>query len=77
MGREVEVPCEAVYTAKDDTENGEDDHAGEVIAFSAWGIERRNVGSTGTDFVGSDNLKGGSECKGCDKEYGEEGTEDE
>jgi hypothetical protein len=77
MGREGEVPCDAVYAAKNDTEDGEDDHAGVFIAFGAWSVESRNVSSTRRNFVGCNDLEGGSEGEGGNEEDGEEWAEDE
>jgi hypothetical protein len=76
VGREVEVPCEAMDAAKNDTEDGEDDHAGVFIAFGAWSVERRNVSSTRRNFVGGNDLEGGCKDEGGNEEKDEERAED-
>lgn len=77
MGRESEIPRNAVYAAKNDTEDGKDDHARVVIAFGAWSVERRNVDGSGTDLVGCNDLEGGSKREGGNEEDGKEWAEDE
>jgi hypothetical protein len=77
MGRKGEVPCDAVYATKNETEDGEDDHAGASVAFGAWCVERRNVSSTRRNGVGCNDLKGGSKGEGGNEEHDEEWADDD
>ena len=52
-----------MYSAKYDTEEGKDDHAGPTITFCAWSIEGWNVWGTGTDGTRCYDTKNGGENK--------------
>ena len=60
MGWENEVPSDAVYSSKNNSEDGENDHAGVAIAWGTWRVEGRNMCSTGWNFVGRSDLEDGS-----------------
>jgi len=75
--RECKVPRDAVYAAKNDTKDGEDNHSGKSIAVGAWGVERGNVSGASRNFVGCDDPKGGSEGERGNGEDGEEWAEGE
>ena len=58
-----EIPSDAVEPAKNDAEEGEDDHARIFVALRPWCVERRNMRSTRRDGVGCDNSEDGREYK--------------
>ena len=60
MGWEGEVPSDAMYPSKNNSEDGENDHAGVAIASGTWRVEGRNMCSIEWNFVGRSDLEDGS-----------------
>jgi len=76
MGWEGEVPSDAVYSSKNNSGDGENDHAGVAIAWGKWRVEGRNMCSTRWSCVGCSDLEDVSQDEGDGEEWAED-EEDE